>query len=100
MEKCNHSNAKKFGKTKVQISTTTFAKRRCTRVELTHPSSAGGKLLHYRNVVYFDQETGLPIRAESYDWPETPREAPPLAEVYSYVNLVLNPGLGDEVFDH
>lgn len=85
--------------TSVRIGTFVFARRKCTRVELTHPSPAGGKLRHHRNVVYFDQETGLPIRVENYDWPARPGERPPLAEVYSYVNLRLEPRLPAEVFE-
>jgi hypothetical protein len=85
--------------TQVRIGTFTYAKRKCTRVELTHRSRAGGKLKHFRNVVYFDQETGLPIRVENYDWPDKEGEKPALGEVYSYVNLRLNPGLPADVFD-
>ncbi len=85
--------------TQVRIGTFSFAKRRCTRAELTHPTSLGGKFKHYRNVLYFDQETGLPIRVENYRWPAKVGDKPLLAEVYSYVNLRLNPALADEVFE-
>jgi hypothetical protein len=90
---------RKLKQTEVRVGTFTFAKRKCTRVEMTHPSRLGGKFKHHRNVVYFDQQTGLPIRVENYDWPDRPGDKPPLAEVFSYVNLRLNANLPDEVFD-
>jgi hypothetical protein len=90
---------KTLKQTQVRIGTFSYARRRCSRAELTHPNRLGGKFKHYRNVLYFDQETGLPIRVENYRWPEKEGEKPVLAEVYSYVNLRLNPGLADEVFE-
>jgi outer membrane lipoprotein-sorting protein len=90
---------RQWKQTQVRVGTFTFAKRKCSRVELTHASRAGGKFRNYRNVVYFDQQTGLPIRVENYDWPEKATDRPPIVEVYSYVNLRLNPKLSDEVFD-
>jgi outer membrane lipoprotein-sorting protein len=90
---------KKLKKTQVRVGTFTFAKRKCTRVELTHPSREGGKFKHYRNVLYFDKQTGLPIRVENYNWPENQGDRPPLAEVFSYVNLRLNANLPNDVFE-
>jgi hypothetical protein len=84
---------------RVRIGTFTFAKRKCSRVELTHPSPVGGKFKYYRNVVYFDQQTGLPIRVENYNWPQKPGTRPLLDEVFSYVNLRLNPNLPADVFE-
>jgi hypothetical protein len=89
----------KWKQTQVRIGTFTFAKRKCTRVELTHPSPANGRFKHHRNVVYFDQQTSLPIRVENYNWPDKPGDRPSLAEVFSYVNLHLNPNLPDSVFE-
>jgi hypothetical protein len=88
-----------LNRTKVSIGTFQYAKRRCTRVELLHTDPAGGRLLHQRNVVYFDQETHLPIRVENYDWPKVPGAMPEVDEVYSYVNVRLNVQLPDEVFN-
>src|SRR5205085_11835698 len=101
IERCARGWAveRKWKQTQVRIGTFTFVKRKCTRVELTHPTRAGGKFKHHRNVVYFDQQTGLPIRIENYDWPANPGERPPLAEVFSYVNLRLNAKLPDDVFE-
>ena len=101
IERCGRGweKERQWKQTQVLIGTFTFAKRKCTRVELTHPSRAGGKFKHYRNVVYFDQQTGLPIRVENYNWPDNPADKPALAEVYSYVNLRLNANLRDDVFE-
>lgn len=85
--------------THVKVGTFTYAKRRCTRVEMIHPSSLDGKLHYYRNVVYFDQETKLPIRVENYGWPKKDGEKAPLVEVFSYVNLRTNLGLPQTTFD-
>jgi hypothetical protein len=90
---------RKLGKTRVRVSTYQYAKRRCTRVELIHPTRAGGKLLYHRNVVYFDQQTHLPIRVENYDWPAKPGQPDELAEVFSFVNLRLNIDLPDSTFE-
>jgi Protein of unknown function (DUF1571) len=49
--------------------------------------------------VYIDQEIGLPIRFEAYDWPKHHRAQPELSEEYSYVQLKLNVGLRDIDFD-
>jgi hypothetical protein len=91
---------RKLGKTQVRISTTRFANRRCTRVELTHPTSAGGMLKYYRNVVHFDQDTNLPIGVANYDWPERAGKEAPLVESFRYEGLRLNVGLPGSVFEH
>jgi hypothetical protein len=59
------------------------------------------RLNAYRSLVYFDKVTHLPIRVESYDWPKQGGPAGgELIESYSYANLRLNQGLGDEMFKH
>jgi hypothetical protein len=86
--------------TQVRTAEYEYNKRRCTRVELTRPTNPGGRILYYRTVVYFDKENHLPIRLECYDWPRGPNDPGQVVEVYSYVNLRLNVGLTDAVFDH
>ncbi|MFQ3652624.1 MAG: DUF1571 domain-containing protein, partial [Gemmataceae bacterium] len=90
---------KEWGLTEVKIGTFVFAKRKCTRVEMIHPTPAEGKFLHHKNVVYFDQENGLPIRVENYDWPSASDQEPELLEVFSYVNLKINTGVPEHTFD-
>jgi hypothetical protein len=86
--------------TQVRVAEYEYNRRRCVRVETTHPDNGNGHFLYYRDVVYFDKETHLPIRLEFYDWPRQAGDAGQLVEVYSFANMRLNVGLGDEVFNH
>jgi hypothetical protein len=101
IEACHNGwlKERELGVTQVKVGSFTYAKRKCTRVEMIHPTDGGGKLLHFKNVVYFDAETKLPIRVENYNWPKKPGEAPPLDEVFSYVNLRLNVGVDPATFE-
>lgn len=88
-------------KTEVHINDYEYNKRKCTRVETIHPSRDAMSYYSYRNVIYFDKETKLPIRCETYDWPHV--GGPPggdLIESYSYVDVKFNVNLGDEFFSH
>jgi hypothetical protein len=67
-------------------------------IETTHPER-GGDFLFHKVRVYIDNELGLPIRFEAYDWPKHPGAEPELAEEYTYTNLKLNVGLKDMDFD-
>ena len=60
-------NERQWNMTQVQIADYEYNKRRCLRVETTHPTNPDKRFLFFRNVVYFDAETKLPIRNESYD---------------------------------
>ncbi len=71
---------------------------RCTMIESIHPERRPGFLYH-KVRLYIDQELGLPIRFEAYDWPKRPDAEAELAEEYSYANLKLNVGLGEVDFD-
>jgi hypothetical protein len=71
---------------------------RCTMIESTHPERRPG-FLFYRVRVFIDQEIGLPVRFEAYDWPKAPTAQAELAEEYSYMNLKLNVGLTELDFD-
>jgi hypothetical protein len=90
---------KQWGQTQVKVAEYDYNKRRCVRVETIHPQDSE-RYVYYRNVVYFDKETRLPVRTECYDWPKNAGEKGELVEVYSYVNVKLNVGLEDDVFDH
>ena len=72
--------------------------RRCTMIESTHPHRRP-EFLHHMARVYIDQELGLPIRFEAFDWPKHAGSEPELTEEYSYSNLKLNVGLHDIDFD-
>ena len=71
---------------------------RCTMIESTHPIRRP-EFLHYRVRVFIDQDLGLPIRFEAYDWPKRPQAEPELLEEYTYMHLKLNVGLRDIDFD-
>ncbi len=72
--------------------------RRCTMIESAHPHRRA-EFLHHMVRVYIDQELGLPIRFEAFDWPRHPGSEPELTEEYSYIHLKLNVGLSDIDFD-
>jgi hypothetical protein len=84
----------------VHVAEYEYNRRRCFRVETVHPDNSSGHFRYYRDVVYFDQHTHLPIRLEFYDWPRQPGDAGQLVEVYSFANMRINVGLGDDVFNH
>lgn len=92
---------RKLNKTQVKIAEYEFAKRRCIRIESSHPGSRPGEFYAYRGVLYIDKESKLPIRSEMYDWPKA-GGAPEgdLLECFSYVDLKLNVGLPANAFDY
>ena len=49
--------------------------------------------------IFVDDELNLPIRYESYDWPEEEGGKPQVLEEYTYLNLKLNNGFTDADFD-
>jgi hypothetical protein len=90
---------RQWNQSQVRLAEYQYDGRRCTRVVVVHADTLGGRVRHYRDVVYFDKETHLPIRLEAYDWPRPPGEAGDLLEMYSYAGMRFNVGLGDEVFN-
>ena len=84
---------------KVQIAEYEYNRRRCVRVELINPTTPEGRFQYYRDVLYFDKETHLPIRVELYDWPRQQGDPGQLLEMYSFANMRLNVGLHDDVFN-
>jgi hypothetical protein len=83
----------------VRVADFEFAHRKCTRVEIVRPNRVNGQTYAYRTLTYFDKETHLPIRIESYDWPRQggPAEGV-LLECYSFIDMRFNLGLGDDAF--
>lgn len=72
--------------------------RPCTMIESVHPDQEPAFLYHMVKL-YIDDELGLPIRFEAYDWPKRSDAAPELLEEYTFGNLRLNVGLQDLDFD-
>ena len=92
---------RRLNRTQVRIADYDYNKRRCTRVETLHLDNSAGPGGFYRSVVYFDKENKLPIRVENYDWPRQGGAlGGELLEEYSYADLRLNAGLGDQHFNY
>jgi hypothetical protein len=92
---------RRWNRTQVRIAEYDYNRRRCTRVEAIHLENIGGQLPFQRSVVYFDKENRLPIRVENYDWPrQGGAQGGELLEEYSYADLRLNVGLGDQHFNY
>jgi hypothetical protein len=72
--------------------------RVCTCVQVSHPAPRPSFVFQTTRMFYDDQ-TGLPIRWEAYDFPTQAGQAPPLAEEYTYRNVQVNVGLTDNDFD-
>jgi len=72
--------------------------RPCVLIETTHPRMHPEFLFH-KVKLYIDQEHGLPIRMEAYDWPKCAGESPQLIEEYTYAELSVNVGLREIDFD-
>lgn len=89
----------KPGESRVTIAPNTrVGDRLCTMIESVHPQR-GPQYMFHKVKLYFDQENGLPIRFEAYDWPRRPGAAAELLEEYTYHNLRLNHGLSQHDFD-
>ncbi len=85
----------------VKIAEYEYNERRCWRVETIHPLLQDSTFLYYRNVLYFDQASKLPIRVECYDWPTRPDDVQgTLAEMLCFAHLRLNRNLADSDFNH
>jgi hypothetical protein len=91
--------ARRQGKTQARINDYEYNKRRCLRVE-TYYTERVPQAYAWRGVVYFDQETKLPIRTETYDWPRPGVPGGDLLESFSYIDLRFNVGLTDAAFNY
>ena len=72
--------------------------RPCTLIVSVHPQR-GPNFLFHKVKLYIDQEHGVPIRFEAYDWPRRSGAPAELVEEYSYLDLKLNVGLRDHDYD-
>ena len=73
-------------------------KRTVTCIQVVHPIPRKNFRFH-RAMVYVDDELNLPVRYESYDWPDRPGGQPPLLEEYTYTDIKLNNGFTDLDFE-
>lgn len=72
--------------------------RVCTCIQVVHPVPRKNFRFHLARI-YIDDEHQIPIRYESYDWPQKEGGQPVLLEEYTYTKLKLNVGLKDSDFD-
>jgi hypothetical protein len=72
--------------------------RVCTCIQVVHPVPRKNFRFHLARI-YIDDELQIPIRYESYDWPQKEGGQPVLLEEYTYMKLKLNVGLKDSDFD-
>jgi len=72
--------------------------RSCTCVQVSHRAPRPSFRFQTTRIFY-DEETGLPIRWEAYGFPSQPGQPPVLQEEYTYRNMQLNVGLTDADFD-
>jgi hypothetical protein len=73
-------------------------KAHCSMIESIHPHRRP-HFMYPKVRVFIDDELGLPIRFEAYDWPKRSQHEPELAEEYTYSDLRLNVGLKEIDFD-
>lgn len=73
-------------------------RRPCTVVEISHPVERREFDYHVARI-FVDDEWKLPIRYESYGWPQEPGGEPVLNEEYTYLKLKFNNGFTDGEFD-
>ena len=85
-------------KPEVLVADYKFDGKACTRYdvicEMPHKMRLAAKM-----VVYFENESKLPIRFEMYDAPKAGETTGELLECVSFMSLKLNGGLGEGVFD-
>ena len=72
--------------------------RVCTCIQVVHPTPRRNFRFHVARI-FVDDELNVPIRYESYSWPEKEGGAPQLLEEYTYVGLKLNNNFTDADFD-
>ena len=88
------------GKCTVEEQRATVDRRAATRIEVTHHEPLPHLDFHVARI-YVDDEYGLPVRYEAYDWPARGKAISEneLIEEYTYVRLKFNVGLTNKDFD-
>ncbi len=76
-----------------------FAGRNVIRYEVFTRRPHAFRYAH-RMLVYIDKETKLPLRYEAYDQPKAGASVGDLFEAYSFSEVKLNVGLGENSFDY
>src|SRR5437667_3354059 len=74
--------------TQVEQFRATINLRPCTVLRVTHPQPQKGLLFHVANV-FVDDELAVPVRLDSYDFPDQAGGEPVLLSEYTYTDLQL-----------
>jgi hypothetical protein len=90
-------NDRQFGECDVRMEESKINDRQCTMLQVVHPVPRKNFLFHVARV-FMDDELKMPIRYESYDWPEKAGGTPILIEEYTYLKMSVNNNLTDEDF--
>jgi hypothetical protein len=72
--------------------------RSCTCIEVVHPRRAE-RFRFYAGRFFIDDQLGVPLHYEAYDWPARPGTSAELLEEYSYLDVLPNQGFTDADFD-
>ncbi len=72
--------------------------RNVTVIQVVHPVPRKNFRFH-KALVYVDTELNMPVRYESYDWPDRAGGQPQLLEEYTYTDIKLNNNFTDIDFD-
>ncbi|HEV3236566.1 MAG TPA: DUF1571 domain-containing protein [Gemmataceae bacterium] len=83
---------------KVSLADYEYDKKQCIGIETIHSEARPGHGDYYRCLLYIDKKSHLPIRCECYDRPRAKGSDGDLIEMYSFANLKINPGYGDDTF--
>lgn len=76
-----------------------FAGRNVTRYDIYTRRAHAFRYAH-RVLIYVDKETKLPLRYEAYDQPKAGATGGDLMEAYSFSEVKLNVGIGENSFDY
>jgi hypothetical protein len=72
--------------------------RLCTCIQVLHPVPRKNFKFNVARV-FVDDQLNIPVRYESYDWPEKQGGQPQLIEEYTYTDIKINNGFTDADFD-
>lgn len=72
--------------------------RECQLIQVTHPTKSDQYDFHIAQI-FIDTERKIPLRYAAFMWPESPGDEPPLEEEYTFLDVKVNVGLDDSVFD-
>jgi hypothetical protein len=88
---------RQYGECDIQFRDIKVSEANCTMLQVIHPVRRE-HFDFYCARMYFDRKLNIPIRYESWSWPEKSGEKPVLEEEYTYLQMKVNVGLTDQDF--